>query len=103
MAWDKTLPAESSLMASADIRDNMEELDRLMRSGSSTTNGEDGQTITFAIVLQDTNYAVDIEFTADTGGLAGEVWISNKATNGFVVYNTGDINIAFNWATRPMI
>ena len=103
MSWDKTKPANGALMASSDIRSNMEELDRLMRSGASTTNGETGQTITISPVLQDTDYGVDIEFTGDQSAYAGEVRITDKATNGFVVKNSGDDDVAFNWATRPKI
>jgi len=103
MAWDKTKPAAFSQMVSADIRDNMAELDRLMRSGSSTTNGESGQTITISPALDDTSYTVDIEFSGQQFAFAGEIRIGNKATNGFVVYNSGDSGISFNWATRPKI
>lgn len=103
MAWDKTKPAAGSAMVSSDIRYNMEELDRLMRSGNNTTNGESGRTITISPALQDTNYAVDVEFVSSLNCLVGDIWITDKATNGFVLRNSGDSNIAFNWATRPKI
>ena len=103
MAWDKTKPATSSLMVSSDIRNNWIEIDRLMRSGASTTNGDTGRTVTISPALADTSYAVDIEFTDAQYAFAGEVRITNKATNAFVVKNSGDANVAFNWGTRPKI
>lgn len=103
MAWDKSKPAAYTQIVSADIRNNMVELDRLMRSGNNTTNGVSGRTITLSPVLQDTNYMVDIEFSGAQFAFAGNIRITDKATNGFVVRNSGDLGVAFNWGTRPKI
>jgi len=103
MSWDKTVPADGSLGLASEIRNNFVEIDRLMRSGSSTTAGESGVSIIISPALADTNYTVDIELTDAQFAFAGEIRITDKATNGFIVRNTGDSGIAFNWATRPKI
>jgi len=103
MAWDKTKPANGTTAVASEVRDNFVEIDRLMRSGNNTTNGESGRTVTISPVLADTNYTVDIELTGAQMGFAGNVRITDKATNGFIVRNTGDGGVAFNWGTRPKI
>lgn len=103
MSWDKTKPANGTPAVASEVRDNFAEIDRLMRSGNNTTNGESGRTITISPVLADTNYMVDIELTGAQLGYMGAFRITDKATNGFIVKNTGDSGVAFNWATRPKI
>ena len=103
MAWDETKPADSTSAVASEVRNNFVEADRLMRSGNSTTNGASGRTITISPVLADTSYMVDIELTGAQLGFAGAVRITDKATNGFIVKNTGDADVAFNWGTRPKI
>lgn len=103
MAWDKTKPANGTPAVASEVRNNFAEIDRLMRSGNNTTNGASGRSITISPALDDTNYTVDIELTGAQAGFAGEIRITDKATNGFVVRNTGDSGVAFNWATRPKI
>lgn len=66
-------------------------------SGSSTTNGSAGRTVTFSTALPDTNYHVSIMPTAAQAGALGEFWIT-KAAASFVLHNDGAAGIAFTWA-----
>jgi hypothetical protein len=64
--------------------------------GESTFAGQVGRTINITPVLSAT-YHVDITPLAESGFI-GEIWISTRTTNAFVVKNSGsDISSAFSW------
>jgi len=66
------------------------------QSGESTFAGQTGQTISITPVAS-ANYHVDITPLAESGFI-GEVWISTRTTNAFVVKNSGsDVSTAFAW------
>ena len=72
----------------------------LGQSSASTFGGYGSYTtITLDPVMADTDYRVLIRPTADPSDV-GEVWIDNKATNGFRVNNTGSGVSAFEWAAE---
>jgi len=69
---------------------------RGIQSGESTFAGQTGQTISITPVASP-NYHVDITPLAESGFI-GEVWISTRTTNAFVVKNSGsDVSTAFAW------
>ncbi|MFA7462506.1 MAG: hypothetical protein WCY59_05095 [Anaerovoracaceae bacterium] len=66
------------------------------QSGESTFAGQTGQTISITPVAS-ANYHVEITPLAESGFI-GEVWISTRTTNAFVVKNSGsDVSTAFAW------
>ena len=64
-------------------------------TGSSNFAGPGGVAITHNLNLS--NYDVSIKASADAGGALGEVWITDKAVNSFVVRNSGSATTAFTW------
>jgi hypothetical protein len=66
------------------------------QSGESTFAGQTGQTISITPVAS-ANYHVEITPLAESGFI-GEIWISTRTTNAFVVKNSGsDVTSAFAW------
>lgn len=66
------------------------------QSGQSTFAGQTGRTVSIIPVVAAT-YHVDITPLAESGFI-GEVWISTRTTNAFVVKNSGsDASSAFSW------
>ena len=77
------------------IDDSMIGLNEIHAEGSSSFAGPGGVTITHNLNLS--NYAPTISPTADAGGALGEVWITDKAVNSFVVRNSGIAVTGFLW------
>ncbi len=66
------------------------------QSGESTFAGQTGRTVTISTVAS-ADYHVDITPLAESGFI-GEIWISTRTTNAFVVKNSGsDVTSAFAW------
>lgn len=64
--------------------------------GSSNFAGEGGVTITHN--LNAANYAATIiQADADPIGSVGEIWVTDVATNSFVVRNSGSAITSFTW------
>jgi hypothetical protein len=72
-----------------------------IQRGDSTFNSTTGQTVSITDVA-DTDYHVTIEQRA-ASGYVGEVTIKTKATNSFVVENSGsDDSTAFGWVLNKI-
>lgn len=66
------------------------------QSGESTFAGQTGQTVAITEVVS-ADYHVDITPLAESGFI-GEIWISTRTVNAFVVKNSGsDVSSAFAW------
>lgn len=66
------------------------------QSGESTFAGQTGQTVAITEVVS-ADYHVDITPLAESGFI-GEIWISARTVNAFVVKNSGsDVSSAFAW------
>jgi len=65
------------------------------KEGSSNFAGPGGVTITHNLNLA--NYTPTITATADGAGAIGEIWITGKAADSFVVRNSGAGVTAFTW------
>jgi hypothetical protein len=66
------------------------------QSGSSTFAGQTGKTVSITEVMS-ADYHVDIVPMAESGFI-GEIWISTRTVNAFVVKNSGsDDSSAFAW------
>jgi hypothetical protein len=69
---------------------------RGIQSGESTFAGQTGRTITISTVVS-ADYHVDVTPLAESGFI-GEIWISTRTTDDFVVKNSGsDVTSAFAW------
>jgi hypothetical protein len=67
-----------------------------IQTGESTFAGQVGQTVSISTVAS-ADYHVDITPLAESGRI-GEIWISTRAVNAFVVKNSGsDVSSAFAW------
>jgi hypothetical protein len=77
------------------IDDSMIGLNELHAEGSSNFAGPGGVTITHSLNLS--NYTPSIILTADAAGALGEVWVTDKAVNSFVVRNSGIAVTGFTW------
>jgi hypothetical protein len=72
--------------------------DSLIRRGVSTFQSTTGRTITLDPVVAGTDYAVSITPSGESDYI-GEIWISSRATNAFVVKNSGsDDESGFGWS-----
>jgi hypothetical protein len=66
------------------------------QSGESTFAGQTGQTVAITEVVS-ADYHVDITPLAESGFI-GEIWVSTRTVNAFVVKNSGsDVTSAFAW------
>jgi len=84
--------AGGTAVATVDMLDS----EATVQAGESTFAGQVGQTINIAEVVS-ADYHVDITKLAESGSV-GEIWISTRATNAFVVKNSGsDNSSAFAW------
>ena len=71
--------------------------DGLVRRGKSTFNSTTGRSVSLNPVAEGTDYHVTITPLAESGYI-GEIVISSRTTNAFVVKNSGsDIITAFVW------
>jgi hypothetical protein len=77
------------------IDDSMIGLNEIHAEGASNFAGPGGVTITHSLNLA--NYAPSITPTADATGALGEVWVTDKAVNSFVVRNSGIAVTGFTW------
>lgn len=76
--------------------------DALIRRGESTFNSTTGRTVSLDPVALGTDYHVSITSLAESDYI-GEVVVSSRATNAFVVKNSGsDDSIAFAWQLQEV-
>jgi predicted secreted protein len=74
----------------------------LVQIGESTFAGKTGQTVDITPMVSG-DYHVSITPLAESGSI-GEVWISTRTTNAFVVKNSGtDVSSAFTWCIVGMV
>jgi len=100
MAWDPTKPADGGLRVASEIRNNFQELDKVVRGSAVqeyTFNGPDGRTVSFSPAVANVRYNVVIEVPAEDHDV-GQIWITDKTTSSFVVRNSGGSRGFFNWS-----
>jgi hypothetical protein len=90
---DTTVPSIASGLT--DHKNNVTNAHGI-QTGESTFAGQVGQTVSISTVAS-ADYHVDITPLAESGRI-GEIWISTRAVNAFVVKNSGsDVSSAFAW------
>ena len=65
------------------------------KTGTSNFAGPGGATITHNLNLS--NYTATIVPSGDGSGALGEIWVTDKAVNSFVVRNSGIATTGFTW------
>jgi hypothetical protein len=91
-------PAGSAAGVQANLTDHKNNVTNAhgIQTGESTFAGQVGQTVSISTVAS-ADYHVDITPLAESGRI-GEIWISTRAVNAFVVKNSGsDVSSAFAW------
>ena len=71
-----------------------------VKSGSGTSNGSTGTTITFGTTMGSTDYAVAISWTAQPGADVGQFWVV-KSAGSFVLKTEGPDACTFDWVATP--
>ena len=101
MAWNRNSPADSGGLVSQPIRENFAILEKLLYGGQSVINSTVGRQVLFSDYgfkdLADTLYGVDVSLMSWSPDV-GAIYVSNRTTVGFWVYNTGtETAIPFTW------